>query len=163
MWHVYAYWMLSFDVFFDLHLNKPLSKQSWGWWSGMSLCSLWHHCNEQGKSEGFDSCDRPSNLAQIGFKSSIFRLCYLEIWRMTLKNNRALLLCYFELYTSFRSHWWIETGVTAWKWPIWVKMDDFLSHVTLQFDVWPWKTIGHLFYSTSSFVHHFIAIGESKL
>ena len=22
----------SFDVFFDLCLNKPLSKQSWGWW-----------------------------------------------------------------------------------------------------------------------------------
>ena len=27
---------------------------------------------EQGKSEGFDSCDRPSNLTQIGFKSFIF-------------------------------------------------------------------------------------------
>ena len=22
----------EFDVFFDLHLNKRLSKQSWGWW-----------------------------------------------------------------------------------------------------------------------------------
>ena len=29
--------------------------------------------NEQGKSEGFDSCDQPSNLTQIGFKSSIFQ------------------------------------------------------------------------------------------
>ena len=28
---------------------------------------------EQGKSEGFDSCDRPSNLTQIGFKSSILQ------------------------------------------------------------------------------------------
>ena len=35
--------------------------------------------------------------------------------------------------------------------------------VTLIFDVWPWKTIGHLFYATSSFVHHFVAIGEFKL
>ena len=26
---------------------------------------------QQGKSEGFESCDRPSNLTQIGFKSSI--------------------------------------------------------------------------------------------
>ena len=25
---------------------------------------------EQGKSEGFDTCDRRSNLTQIGFKSS---------------------------------------------------------------------------------------------
>ena len=39
----------------------------------------------------------------------------------------------------------------------------FFSRVTLQFDVWPWKTIGHLFYATSSFVHHFAAIGEFKL
>ena len=40
---------------------------------------------------------------------------------------------------------------------------DFLTHVSLQFDVWPWKTIGHLFYASSSFVHHFVAIGELKL
>ena len=35
--------------------------------------------------------------------------------------------------------------------------------MTLKFDRWPWKTIGHLFYATSSFVHHFVAIGEFKL
>ena len=35
--------------------------------------------------------------------------------------------------------------------------------MTLQFDVCAWKTIGHLFYSTSSFVHIFVAIGEFKL
>ena len=35
----------SFDVFFDLHLNKPLSKQLWGWWFEMPSRSLWHQCN----------------------------------------------------------------------------------------------------------------------
>ena len=35
----------SFDVFFDLCLNKGLSKQSWGWWFETPLCSLWRHCN----------------------------------------------------------------------------------------------------------------------
>ena len=35
----------SFDVFFDLHPNKRLSKQSWCWWFEMPLCPLWHHCN----------------------------------------------------------------------------------------------------------------------
>ena len=34
------------DVFFDLHLNKCLSKQSWGWWFETPSCSLWRHCNE---------------------------------------------------------------------------------------------------------------------
>ena len=39
----------------------------------------------------------------------------------------------------------------------------FLSLVTMKFDRWPWKTIGHLFYSASSFMHHFKSIGELKL
>ena len=35
----------NFDVFFDLRLNKRLSKQTWGWWLETLLCSLWRHCN----------------------------------------------------------------------------------------------------------------------
>ena len=66
---------------------------------------------EQGKSEGFESCDRP----------------------------------------------------IVWKCPIWVKIGDVLYHVTLKFDGWPWKTIGHLSFAVSSFAQHFIAIGEFKL
>ena len=37
--------MRSFDVFFDLCLNKQLSKQSWGWWSETPPSSLLRHCN----------------------------------------------------------------------------------------------------------------------
>ena len=33
----------------------------------------------------------------------------------------------------------------------------------LKFYGWPWKTIGHLSYASSSFVHHFAPIGEFKL
>ena len=36
----------SFDVFFDLRLNKRLSKQSWGWSFETPSCSLWRHCND---------------------------------------------------------------------------------------------------------------------
>ena len=35
----------SFDVFFDLRLNKRLSKQSWGWWFDTLSRPLWRHCN----------------------------------------------------------------------------------------------------------------------
>ena len=35
----------SFDVFFDLRLNKWLCKQSWGWWFETLSCPLWRHCN----------------------------------------------------------------------------------------------------------------------
>ena len=66
---------------------------------------------QQGKSEGFESCDRP--IVQ--------------------------------------------------KRPIWVKIGDVLYRVTLKFDGWPWKTIGHLSFAVSSFVQHLIAIGEFKL
>ena len=92
-----------------------------------------------------------------------FSLCDLEIWWMTLENNRAPLLYYIKLCASFQIHRWIQTEVTVRKSSIWVKISDFLSCVTLKFDGWPWKTIGHLFYTTSSFVHHFKSIGEFKL
>ena len=36
----------SFDVFFDLLLNKRLKKQSWGWWFETLLRPLWRHCND---------------------------------------------------------------------------------------------------------------------
>ena len=35
----------SFHVFFDLRLNKPLSKQSRGWWFATLSHPLWDHCN----------------------------------------------------------------------------------------------------------------------
>ena len=79
-----------------------------------------------------------------------FVLSDLEIRWMTLKNNRAPLLCYIKLCVSFQSHRWIQTKVTVQKRPIRVKISNFLSHMTLKFDGWPWKTIGHLFYATSS-------------
>ena len=38
---------------------------------------------KQGKSEGFDSCDRPSNLSQIGFQSLIFQ----PVWTWNLMDD----------------------------------------------------------------------------
>ena len=69
--------------------------------------------------------------------------CDLEIWRITLKNNRAPLLCYVNLYASFHSHLWFQTGDTVRKCPTGVEIDDFFSRLTLRFDRWPWKSIGH--------------------
>ena len=36
----------SFNVFFDLRLNKWLSKQSWGWWFETQSHPLWRHRNK---------------------------------------------------------------------------------------------------------------------
>ena len=150
------------------------------------------------------------NLGQI---RRFLEPCDLEIWRMTLQNNRAPLLSNIKPYASFHHHMWIQTGVTVRKRLSWV-----VTSVTLTFDLWPclfawtllwslvitsenfmmirwwehsqkgvtdrqtdrrtdgqtenticraaWsqlKTIGHLFYATSSYMHHFINICEFKL
>ena len=87
----------------------------------------------------------------------------LEIWWMTLENNRALLQYYVKLCASFQIHQWIETGVTVRKRSTRVNISNLLSPVTSKIHGWPWKTIGHLFYTTLRFVHHIKAIGEAKL
>ena len=76
---------------------------------------------------------------------------------MTSENNKAHLLYQVKLCASF------QTGVTVWIYSIKVKISICLSHVTLKFDRWPWKTIRHLFYTTLGSVHHFKAMGEFKL
>ena len=66
-----------------------------------------------------------SETPNLGRNRWCFVPCDLEIWRMTLENDRASLLCCFKLCATFHSHWWIQTGVTIRKRPIWVKFDDF--------------------------------------
>ena len=88
--------------------------------------------------------------------------CDLEFWWITLKSNMAPLLCCFKLHAWFHSHQGTQTKVTVRKRSIQVKISHFCP-------VWPWnlmddlEKIEHLFYATSSFAHHFIAIGEFKL
>ena len=98
-----------------------------------------------------------------GRNRRFFVPCDFEIWWMTLGNDRAPLLYYIKLCASFQIHRWVETEVTVQKRSIWVKIGNFLSRVTLKFDGCPWKTMGHLSYVASSFVHHFTAISEFKL
>ena len=54
------------------------------------------------------------NLGQI---RRFLESCDLEIWRMTMKDKRSPLLCYFKLCAAFLSHWCIQTGVTVRKRP----------------------------------------------
>ena len=70
------------------------------------------------------------NLGQIW---QFFELFDLEIYRMTLKNHRALLLSIIKLCTSFHHHMWIQIGVTVRK-----RLSLVLTSVTLTFDLWPW-------------------------
>ena len=136
------------------------------WWSRKIIGHLFyitssfvHHLKPLGEFK----LELLSGNAQFGSKSAIF--CPVGPWNLIddLENNRAPLLCYIKLCASFQSHRCIQTKVTVQKRSIRLKIGDFLPRVSFKFDWLPWKTIGHLFYVASSFMHHFITIGELKL
>ena len=57
----------------------------------------------------------------------------LQIWWMTLKNNRAPLLYHIKLWASIQSHGWIQTGITARN-----RLKGVMTSVTVTFDLWLW-------------------------
>ena len=86
---------------------------------------------KQGKSEGFGSCDRPCKLKLDSNK--FFSPWDLEIWWMTLKNNRAPFLSNIKLCVIFHRHIWIQTWVTVQQ-----QLSGVMTSVTSAFDLWPW-------------------------
>ena len=75
-----------------------------------------------------------SGNAQIGSNLTVFTSCYLEILRMTLKNNIEPLL---YAHSSFMHHFVpideFQFELQSGKWT-----NRFLTSVTLTFDLWPW-------------------------
>ena len=65
--------------------------------------------------------------------------CDLEIWQMTLKNNRAPLLSIIKLCAKFHCHMWIQTGDTVRK-----RISGVMTSVTLTFNLWPFAWTSHM-------------------
>ena len=91
---------MSFGVFFDLRLNKRLSKQSWGWWSETPSRSLWRHCNEEMISES------QQNKAQ---KMSIFHgmyfICFKALFIILAKTlQQPWPICRWDMCQLFSKH-----------------------------------------------------------
>ena len=63
----------SFDVFFDLCLNKQLSKQLWGWWFETILHPLWRHCNEFYRTCSIMSSG--NGLSIVWYKTIMQKIC----------------------------------------------------------------------------------------
>ena len=122
----------------------PWTRQIWGIWKLRPAYSL-----------------QAPNLGQNRW---CFVLCDLDIWWMTLETIGHLSF----VVSSFVQH---SIAIGEFKLELQSGNAQFGSNSTIFLAVWPWnltavwpwKTIGHLFYATSSFVHHFIAIGELKL
>ena len=106
--------------------------QNWRWWENEIICWRLLLNNLSIHPAVGPLLVQSMQLSCLG-RANDAKLCSRAI------PDKAPLLCYFKLCASFCSHWWIQTGVTVWKGPIWVKIGDFLSPVTLKFDGRPWK------------------------
>ena len=69
----------------------------------------------------------------------MFVPCDLEIWWMTLKNNRAPLLCCFKFVHHFIAINEFKLELQSGNTQFGSKSMVFLSRETLKFDRWPWK------------------------
>ena len=77
----------SFDVFFDLRLNKRLSKQSWGWWLRRPL---WRHRNELLCLDGMGiSIDIFRNIGNIIIKKITACIQNLKLWHSQCMISRC--------------------------------------------------------------------------
>ena len=81
----------SFDVFFDLHRNKRLSKQPWGWWFETPSWSLWRHCNKYCSVE-IVTRGLVANLLANGFHLNANGDCQSRL-KLLRRHNFALVIC----------------------------------------------------------------------
>ena len=75
----------SFDVLFDLRLNKQLSKQTGGWWFETQSRSLWRHCQAVQKSPTLQTnspclCKRKVG-SQKSVSGSLLHNNFFKTWR----------------------------------------------------------------------------------
>ena len=100
-----------------------------------------------------------SGNAPFGQNRRFFCLpCDLAIWDMTLKNNRAALLCYFKLCASFLSHRWFQTSSYSTEMPNLGQIRRFLQPCDLA--IWRmtlknyWAPFLYYFKLCASFRNH---------
>ena len=80
----------SFDVFFDLRLNKRLSKQSWGWWFETPSHPLWPHSNVWTILEWVCQIFRPSVLGMPSASKSRFAVTTYDITHTLVLIDNAM-------------------------------------------------------------------------
>ena len=150
-WFVLAVWLWN--------LTNDIEKQQSGHLF-QATSSFVHHF----KSIGEVKLGLQSGNSQFGSKLVIFLSgVTLKFDGWPWKTTGHLFYTTLSFVHHFKAMCEFKSRVTVRKRSIRVKIGNFLSRMTMKFGGWPWKTIGHLSYAASSFVHHFIAIGEFKL
>ena len=104
----------SFEVFFDLILNKWLSKWSWGWWFEIQLCPLWCHCNV-------------NIFGLIPWQKAYWNLIYIMAGCAIVVVTDITLLFYHGNAVILTLWLWLNDG----KWFVWCKFNYFNNHLWL--------------------------------
>ena len=122
---------VSFDVFFDLRLNKRLNKQSRRWWFRTPSCSLWRHRSVCMKNMfiNFFNCrwfERPPIYFDIHFQS-IFYMLFFKIQYISSQGLSVLWLhpvlfrAKFHImqeYPNFRHPGWCRSHICLFRYII---------------------------------------------
>ena len=106
----------SFDVFFDLRLNKRLTTQSSGWWFETLSRSLWRHRNDRSFSD--------PTLAVIWH---IFVDTLVDNTRVDISRSRQKAAIFQNTFSNAVS--WMKIYEFQlkfrWKWLLWVQLTIF--------------------------------------
>ena len=102
----------SFGVFFDLRLNKLLSKQPWGWWFETPSWSLWRHCNV----DCCDVCDVLLVWCIVGC------IVWCMLWCRLMEGYawviHSAVMCYvigrWKLCRGWMDKWWTYEWIDCW-------------------------------------------------
>ena len=153
-------WCPNHNVTIQVHESSHL----------ITCCNAWQHCHAQrAKFMGPTWGPSGSCWPQMGSMLAPWTLlsghwlvhsCLLHCLAMGVM---AILLSSFTSKNLNKANLRDLIAATGLAISNWIQIVNFSARVTVKFDGWPCKTIGQLFYATSSFVHHFVPIGEFKL
>ena len=106
----------SFDVFFELLLNKRFSTQSWGWWFETLSRPLWCHCNACMRRSGissFDIIDIIINITEFVF-GDVFPHTH-KINKFIFLTNPGITHCYLVCMIDMNYDWYTPWGKWLWN------------------------------------------------
>ena len=129
----------SFDVIFDLLLNKRFSKQSWGWWFEMPSCSLWHHCI-------MDFCHSPFSFYHYLCFNPVWVVKFV-FWLSTTRVSSCVYGCHWQLsYLQIMCNVWkaLWDEITypfpnfyGWTVEVGEWISNFIPHSIMDVNIYP--------------------------
>ena len=137
--------------FFDLRLNKRLSKQSWGWWFQATSRSLWRHCNVLALLYGV--CLVPSMISvnrayghswhTEKYNKVMSVMLDAVIWLKLLEDKRFEgNIAYFANSTLFLPIGYQLQIVRVLMGIIWINFDKLCIHVDVCFQMYYHPSVG---------------------